>query len=126
VNVELAPRNGLVVTKLPSPRQLRNNPVDLRSEQSLGVRDRFCYLADVLVLQRQLGPGTLAVADNLLRLGAQCLAKIVALVRAMDSLNGLFKADGDKKTNTDGRDVDEEVFPAVRGVMRGMDVKHSA
>ena len=48
----------------------------------------------------------------------------MSLVAMMNILNRLFKADGDKKADDDGGDVDEEVSPGGGGVVCGVDVEH--
>jgi hypothetical protein len=44
----------------------------------------------------------------------------------VDVFDGLLEADGDEQTDDDGGDVDEEVFPRVRGVMRWMYVEYGS
>jgi hypothetical protein len=46
-----------------------------------------------------------------------------ALVAMNQSLDGLFKPDGDQEADDDGRDVDEEVSPGVGGVVGWVDVE---
>jgi hypothetical protein len=44
----------------------------------------------------------------------------------VEVLDGLFEADGDEQTDDDGGNMDEEVAPGVRGVVRRMDVSIGA
>jgi hypothetical protein len=45
-------------------------------------------------------------------------------VSVVDGLDGLLQADGDEQANTDGGDVDEEVFPGVSGGVGRVDIEH--
>jgi hypothetical protein len=45
-------------------------------------------------------------------------------VAAVEVLDSLFKADGDEQADADGCNVDEEVFPAMRGFVGCVDVEH--
>jgi hypothetical protein len=44
----------------------------------------------------------------------------------MQSFNRLLQADGDEQADDDGGDVEEEIFPRVRGAVRRADVKHES
>ena len=43
---------------------------------------------------------------------------------AVNRFDRLFQAHGDKQANDDRGDMDEEVWPTVRGLVRWMDVEH--
>ena len=61
--------------------------------------------------------------DASLRLRAQVIFQLTALVAMVEVLHRLLQADGDEQANTDGADMDEEVFPRMGGVGH-VDVEH--
>ena len=42
----------------------------------------------------------------------------------VEVLDRLFQPDGDEQADNDGRDVNEELFPAIGGVMGGVYIEH--
>ena len=48
----------------------------------------------------------------------------MTLVAVVEEFDGLFQANGDKEADGNGRDVDKEIFPCVRGSMGRVHVKH--
>jgi hypothetical protein len=57
-------------------------------------------------------------------LGLHLFAGFAEFAMMVDELDGLFEADGDEQTDTDGGDVDEKVAPGVDGFVGGVDVEH--
>ena len=54
----------------------------------------------------------------------EALLKLVTLMVVVYRLDRLLEADGDDETDNDGRDVDEKVFPRMRGRVRRVYVQH--
>ena len=58
-------------------------------------------------------------------LAVKGLFKAVALMEAVEVLDGLLETKCEQEANGDGGNVNEEVAPGVGGVRRGMDVDHA-
>ena len=85
---------------------------------------------DVSVEIRQSPAQTFEIAVGespiALRLGMELLLQLIALMMVVDGFDGLLEADGDEQAHADGGDVDEEIFPAMRGFVRRMYIEHKS
>ena len=59
-------------------------------------------------------------------LTAEVFLQLVALMAVVQGFDGLFEADGNQQAYTNDGDMDEEVGPRVRCLMRRMDVEHGS
>jgi hypothetical protein len=64
------------------------------------------------------------VAEDLLGFSLKVLAEFDCLMAVMKVLDELLEADGEKKADGDGADVNEEVGPGVVRFVRSVDVEH--
>jgi hypothetical protein len=85
-----------------------------KDPQVVQVGHRHDVVLDVLVVE----------ADVFLLLVAQRRTGIADLVAVVEGLDGLLEPDGDEQTDDDRCNMDEEVFPRVRGLVRRVDVEH--
>ena len=59
-----------------------------------------------------------------LALPLELLLQLMALMPVVQQFDRLLEADGDDKPDHDGDDVDDEVFPGVRGFVRRVYIEH--
>jgi hypothetical protein len=88
------------------------------------VAQAFSVLARVFDHKAQtldVGLGDVTIFEALRAQGFDGFKRLMAVV---DVLDRLFESDGDDEADDDGGDVEEEVFPCVSGLVRGMDIKH--
>ena len=112
-------------------RDERSVKVDLaRPRRAWGVRMRAKKGVDLRIGFKQCTVGVqdlvfkLKTMEIQLSLSAQGFAGLGHLAVMVDGLDRLLKADGDEQSDTDGGDVDKEVFPGVGGFVGRVHVEH--
>src|SRR6266702_194651 len=58
--------------------------------------------------------------------GSELFASFAGQMEVVEIFDRLLKADRDEQAEDDGGDMDEELFPAIGGVVCGVDVEHGS